>query len=43
MVGVAQRIEHRVVAPKAVGSIPTAHPNKIDARHLLIIYSKWRI
>ncbi len=28
MVGVAQRLERRVVAPKAVGSIPIAHPNK---------------
>ena len=29
MVGVAQRLERRVVAPKAVGSIPIAHPNDI--------------
>ena len=29
MVGVAQRLERRVVAPKAVGSIPIAHPSKI--------------
>ena len=27
VVGVAQRLERRVVAPKAVGSIPIAHPN----------------
>lgn len=27
--GVAQRIERRVVAPKAVGSIPIAHPSDI--------------
>jgi hypothetical protein len=26
-VGVAQRLERRVVAPKAVGSIPIAHPS----------------
>ena len=29
MVGVAQRLERRVVAPKAGGSIPLAHPNII--------------
>ena len=28
--GVAQRLERRVVAPKAVGSIPIAHPNEIN-------------
>lgn len=26
MVGVAQLVEHRVVVPRVVGSIPTAHP-----------------
>jgi hypothetical protein len=26
MVGVAQLVEHRIVAPVVVGSIPIAHP-----------------
>ena len=26
MVGVAQSVEHRVVAPEAAGSSPVAHP-----------------
>jgi hypothetical protein len=27
MVGVAQSVEHRVVAPEAAGSSPVAHPS----------------
>ena len=27
MVGVAQLVEHRIVAPEVVGSIPIVHPN----------------
>ena len=27
MVGVAQLVEHRIVAPVVVGSIPIVHPN----------------
>jgi hypothetical protein len=29
MVGVAQSVEHRVVAPAVAGSSPVAHPNDI--------------
>ena len=30
MVGVAQVVEHRVVAPVAAGSSPVAHPNYLE-------------
>ncbi len=29
MVGVAQTVEHRVVAPVVAGSSPVAHPNDV--------------
>ena len=31
MVGVAQLVEHRIVAPAVVGSIPIAHPTLREA------------
>lgn len=36
MVGVAQRLERRVVAPKVVGSIPIAHPNDIKELQVFV-------
>ncbi len=35
MVGVAQLVEHRIVAPGVVGSIPIVHPIFRDARSCL--------
>lgn len=35
MVGVAQLVEHRIVAPAVVGSSPIVHPIFRSARHCL--------
>lgn len=36
MVGVVQRLEHRIVVPKVVGSNPIIHPKILYVKKLLI-------